>query len=292
MIIVAAVTGGGPPRARTPYQPVTPDEIVAEALAAWRAGAAIVHLHARTADGDTTTNPAVYRHLCGAIRAAGCDAILNISAGDDSGRAGHAERLAVLDGDAEMVSLGAGSFNLGGRLYDNGPDYLRALARGMRERRLTPEIEVFDAGHLARIGLLVGEGLIAPPHFVQFVTGLTGTMPPDPRLLELLVERLPPGSQWCVSAQTGDDHSLHARLLLWSFCHGGHVRTGMEDMIWLRPGEKARSNAELVAQWVETARLWGRTLASPAGARALLGIAAAEPAPHAEREDLDEDVAA
>jgi uncharacterized protein (DUF849 family) len=116
LIIVAAVTGGGPPKARTPHQPVTPGEIVAEALAAWRAGAAMLHLHARTEHGEATTDPAVYRHLCGAIRAAGCDAILNISAGDDGGRASHGQRLAVLDGGAEIVSLGSGSFNLAERL--------------------------------------------------------------------------------------------------------------------------------------------------------------------------------
>ena len=272
LIIVAAVTGGGPPRARTPYQPVTSDAILAEALACWRAGAAMIHLHARTADGETTTDPAAYRDLCKAIRAAGCDAILNISAGDDGGRASHAQRLAVLDGGAEVVSLDAGSFNLAGRLYDNNPDYLRDLARGMQQRGITPEIELFDAGHLARVELLEREGLIAPPHLVQFVTGAAGTLPPDIRLLSLLLERVPVGSPWCVSAQTGDDHALHVRLLLWAFTHGGHIRTGMEDMVWLRTGELARSNAELVTQWATTARLWGRPIAGPGEARALLGI--------------------
>ena len=272
LIIVAAVTGGGAPKACSPHQPVTPAQIVTEALASWRAGAAMIHLHARTSEGETTTDPAAYQDLCGAIRAAGCDAILNISAGDDGGRASHAQRLAVLEGGAEVVSLDAGSFNLAGRLYDNHPDYLRALALRMRERGITPEIEIFDAGHLARVALLAEEGLITPPHLVQFVTGPLGTLPPDPRLLSLLVERLPHGSPWCVSAQTGDDHGLHARLLLWAFANGGHVRTGMEDTVWLRPGELAHSNAHLVQQWAETARLWGRPLASPAQARALLGI--------------------
>ena len=278
LLITAAITGGGPPKGKSPAQPASPAEIVADAVACWRAGAAMIHLHARTESGETTSDPAAYRRLCNGIRAAGCDAVLNISAGDDGGRAGHAQRLAVADGGAEVVSLDAGSFNLGSRLYDNNPRYLRAMATRLREAGLKPEIEIFDAGHLAAVAGLVEAGLIRPPHFVQFVTGPAGTMPADIRLLDLLVEGLPPGSEWGVSAQTGDDHAAHVRLLLWAFGRGGHVRTGLEDMVWLRAGEPARSNADLVEQWIMTARIWGRPIASPAEARAMLGLpAAADP---------------
>jgi 3-keto-5-aminohexanoate cleavage enzyme len=272
LIITAALTGGGSPKARTPFQPVTHDEIVAEALAAWRAGAAMIHLHARTPSGAPTSDRSSYVRLCEAIRGEGCDAILNISAGDNGGQASHAERLALVDVGAEVVSLDAGSFNIGGRLYDNNPDYLRRLATGMRAVGVKPEIEIFDTGHISTVSRLAAEGLLSPPHFVQFVTGPSGTIPPDARILTLLLEQLPDGCEWCVSAQAGDDHGKHGRLLLWAFSNGGHVRTGMEDTIWLRPGELARSNASLVEQWVRTAELWGRPIASPAEARSLLGI--------------------
>jgi 3-keto-5-aminohexanoate cleavage enzyme len=247
----------------------------------------MIHLHARTESGETTTDPEAYRGLCAAIRSAGCDAILNISAGDDGGRASHAQRLAVLDGGAEVVSLDAGSFNLGDRLYDNHPEYLRALARGMQSRGIKPEIEVFDTGHLSRMELLAAEGLITPTFIVQFVTGPVGTLPPDLRLLSLLVDRLPQDAAWCVSAQTGDDHALHARLLLWAFTHGGHVRTGFEDTAWLRAGVRARSNAELVEQWSTTAHTWGRPIATPTQARAMLAIPEPSPGTAAVTSDVE-----
>jgi 3-keto-5-aminohexanoate cleavage enzyme len=272
LIITAALTGGGSPKARTPFQPVTHDEIVAEALAAWRAGAAMIHLHARTPSGAPTSDRSSYARLCEAIRAEGCDAILNISAGDNGGQASHAERLALVDVGAEIVSLDAGSFNIGGRLYDNNPRYLHRLAAEMRVVGVKPEIEIFDTGHISTVSRLAAEGLLSPPHFVQFVAGPPGMMPPDTRILALLLEQLPNGCEWCVSAQAGDDHGTHVRLLFWAFSNGGHVRTGMEDTIWLRPGELAVSNASLVEQWVRTAELWGRPIASPAEARRMLGI--------------------
>jgi 3-keto-5-aminohexanoate cleavage enzyme len=273
LIVTAAITGGGAPRARSCYQPVTPSELVTEALTCWRAGASIIHIHTRGEDGETTTDVGLSRKLCSAIRDQGCDAVLSLSAGDDGGKASHAQRLALAESGAEMVTLAAGSFNLGNRLYDNKPEYLREMSGRTRDLGVRPEIEVFDSGHVATVAAFQDEGLLVPPHFVQLLTGPRGTLPTDSRLLALLVERLPPDSQWSVSAQTGDDHALHARLLLWAFTNGGHVRTGMEDMVWLRPGVLAQSNGQLVEQWVKTAELWGRPIASPEDARRLLGLA-------------------
>jgi 3-keto-5-aminohexanoate cleavage enzyme len=265
---------------------VVPSEIVAEAVECWKAGASIVHIHTRGEDGETTTDVGLSRELCKAIRDAGCDAVLSLSAGDDGGKANHAQRLALAECGAEVVTMAAGSFNLGNRLYNNKPDYLRQMSGRTRELGIRPEIEIFDSGHVATVSAFQDEGLLVPPHFVQFLTGPRGTLPPDSRLLALLVERLPPGTQWSVSAQTGDDHALHVRLLLWAFANGGHVRTGMEDMVWLRPDVLAESNVQLVEQWTKTAALLGRPIASSEDARKLLGLetaARAEPKPELDK---------
>ena len=103
LIITAALTGGGPRKG--PAHPVTPGAVVADAATAWRAGAAIIHIHARTADGGTTMAPAAYRAMVEAIRADGCDALIDLSAGDDSGKADHAARLAVVKGGGDLVTL-------------------------------------------------------------------------------------------------------------------------------------------------------------------------------------------
>src|SRR5262245_21577568 len=124
LIICAAVTGGSPARSKTPHHPVTPEAIAEAAVMCWRAGAAMIHYHARLPDGTTSTDLHDYQIIADLIRGGGCDAILNFSAGDDGGRADHATRLKIAEAGCEVVSLDAGSFNIGERLYNNAPSYL------------------------------------------------------------------------------------------------------------------------------------------------------------------------
>jgi 3-keto-5-aminohexanoate cleavage enzyme len=269
LVICAAVTGGA--KAKTPHHPVTPAAVVQSALECWRAGAAMIHLHARRDDGSTTTDLAAYRALVESIRSAGCDAILNLSAGDDGGRASHAQRLAVAQAGAEVVSLDAGPINIAGRIYDNSPDYLQRMSAEMTRYRVKAAVEIFDYGHLEGLRKLAANGALQAPHFVEFVMGVPGGLPTDARLLPMLVEALPENSHWCVSCQTSDP-AVYREIMLWVFSHGGHVRTGMEDIIWAGPDRLAQSNAELVEQWTRTAAIWGRSVATPAQARAMLGL--------------------
>jgi 3-keto-5-aminohexanoate cleavage enzyme len=278
LIICAAVTGGGPAKAKTPHHPTTPTEVAAAAVSCWRAGAAMIHFHARLEDGSTTMDVNAYRNIVERIRHAGCDAILNLSAGDNGGRANHQERLEVATVGAEVVSLDAGSFNIADRIYNNSPTYLRAMAQRMKDARITPEMEVFDVGNLSEINALIAAGMITAPYSIQLVFGVPGGMPLDARLLPILIDRLPPGSEWSISCQTGDP-AIYRRFMMQAFIEDGHVRTGMEDHVFLRDGELARDNAEMVEQWVQTAAIWGRPVASPAQARALLGIHSAHLAP-------------
>jgi 3-keto-5-aminohexanoate cleavage enzyme len=272
LIICAAVTGGAPARAKTPHHPVTPQAVADDAVACWRAGAAIVHIHARLADESTSSEIAAYRDTADRIRAAGCDAILSLSAGDDGGRADHALRLRVAEAGEELVSLDLGPINLGTRLYDNRPAYLREMAKRMLELGVRPEIDVLDSGHLDSLAVLIKDGLVKPPYHVQLVFGVPGGIPLDLRLLPILVSRLPPDSEWSISCQT-NDFATFLRFQMAAFTEGGHVRTGMEDHVYVRPGELARNNAEMVEQWSATARTFGRPVATPADARRMLGIA-------------------
>ncbi len=273
LIICAAVTGGGPARSKTPHQPVTPEAVSDEAVACWRAGAAIVHIHARLADETTSSEIDAYRAIADRIRAAGCDAVLSLSAGDDGGRANHEQRLRVAEAGEELVSLDLGPINLGGRLYDNRPSYLREMAKRMLAHGVRPEIDVFDSGHLDSLALLIKEELVKPPYHVQLVFGVPGALPLDERLLPILIERLPPHSEWSISCQTSDAE-VYQRFMLYAFSHGGHVRTGVEDIVYARPGVLAQSNVELVQQWVETAAIWGRRIATADETRTMLGITA------------------
>jgi len=96
-------------------------------------------------------------------------------------------------------------------------------------------------------------------------------MPLDPRLLPILIDQLPDGSEWSISCQTSN-LDTYLRFMFQAYANDGHVRTGMEDCVYLRPSELARSNAEMVEQWVQTASIWGRPVASPDEARAIMGI--------------------
>lgn len=271
LIICAAVTGGAPARAKTPHHPVTPQAVADDAVACWRAGAAIIHIHARLPDETTSSTVEAYRDTVDRIRAAGCDAILSLSAGDDGGRADHEQRLKVADAGEEIVSLDLGPINLGMRLYDNRPSYLREMARRTLERGIKPEIDVFDSGHIDMLKALIKDGLLKPPYHVQLVFGVPGGAPLDIRLLPLFISHLPPESEWSISCQTSDFETF-LRFQMAAFVEGGHVRTGMEDHVYVRPKELARTNAEMVEQWAKTAEIWGRKVADPTEARRMLGL--------------------
>jgi 3-keto-5-aminohexanoate cleavage enzyme len=232
----------------------------------------MVHYHARLADGSTSTKLADYQVIAEMIRGQGCDVILNASAGDDGGRASHEQRLAIAEVGLEMVSLDAGSFNIGNRLYDNNPAYLREMSRRMLANNVKPEIEVFSPGHLELVCAMAEEGLLKAPHYIQFVFGMAGMLPPDARLFPSLLDLLPSGTEWAVAVPGAKSHEDFLRLHMVAFTSGGHLRTGMEDYVYLRPGELAQTNAEMVEQWVQTARIWGRPIATADEARAILGI--------------------
>ena len=271
VIITAAITGGHPPGTRGQAHPVTPSALLQDALACWRAGAAIIHIHARREDGQTTMDAAAYSALARQIRSAGCDAVIDFSAGDDGGRATHEERLAVPTAGAEIVTYSGGSFNLGSRLYDNRPEYLKALSKALIAQNARPEVEVFNSGHINSVAFLIEAGL-PPPYFYQFICGPKGMLRADPKLIALLVSYLSPGSEWSVSGQTGRDYVAHGRLLEFALSNGGHVRTGFEDTMLLRDGVPASNNLELVSQWVQAANRLGRQVATPAEARTILRL--------------------
>jgi 3-keto-5-aminohexanoate cleavage enzyme len=271
LIICAAPTGGSPAKSKTPHHPVTPKQVVDEALACWRAGAAMIHLHARLEDGSTIMEVGAYREIVDKIEAAGCDAIINLSAGDDGGKADHKMRLSIADTGVEMVSLDAGPINIGNRIYNNSIAYLEEMAGRMIKKNITPEVEIFDVGHIAAIKNLIAKNLMKPPYYLQFVFGVPGGMPLDVRMLDLCLAHAPENTEWAISAQTSDPEEYVA-LQMQAFTRGGHVRCGMEDFVYLRPNELAKSNAQSVEQWTETAKIWGRPVASPSDARKILGI--------------------
>src|SRR5512138_3624031 len=267
VIVTAAVVGAEVTRAQIPHVPYTPAEIARAAVDAWRAGAAVVHLHARWPDGRPSQEAVHFREIIDRIRGAGCDAIVQCSTGGAVGMSVD-ERLGSLVDGAEMGTLNLGTMNFGDDVFVNTrPDIVKVAAR-LRERRLVPECEIYDAGMIDTLRWLLDEGHLAAPYHVQFVLGVPGGLSASERNLRFLVDGMPERTHWSV-AGTGRFQLPMAEVALRM---GGHVRVGLEDNLFVSKGVLAKGTHELVAIAVEMARRSGREPASPDEARRLLGI--------------------
>jgi 3-keto-5-aminohexanoate cleavage enzyme len=270
LIIQCAVTGSADADAeRRPNLPVTPGQIVEEALAAWRAGATVLHLHAREDDGTPTQDRDAFALLVDGIRDAGCDAVLNLSTGTAGGRSERDDRLAPLALEPEMASFDCGTINFGDRIFEGDLPFLRRMAGAFERHGVRPELECFDTGHVGLALQLQREGLLpADPLVVQFVLGVPGTgVPATVRQVEHLRGLLPAQTRWFVAAAGAAQLPMTA----YSILAGGHVRTGLEDNLHFRRGERA-SNAQLVERVVRLAAELERPIADAATTRALLGL--------------------
>jgi 3-keto-5-aminohexanoate cleavage enzyme len=268
LIISVALTGSWTTREHSPYVPLTPAEIAEQAVASWRAGAAIAHLHVRDANGVITCDPSLYAAARERIRAAGCDIILNFSTGGGAGRTTEDERLAPVALRPEIASFDAGSTNFGDRVFENSPRFLARLAASLREHGVRPEIECFDSGMITTALRMADEGLLDQPLYFQFVLGIRGAAPATVPQLCHMVGMLPPGAPWSVCSV--GRHQLPMNIA--AIVMGGHARTGLEDNVYYARGVLAAGNAHLVARLARLGRELGRPPATPAQARALLNL--------------------
>jgi 3-keto-5-aminohexanoate cleavage enzyme len=267
LVITAAITGSVTSSDQSPNLPLSAEEIVEAAVSSWRAGAAVIHVHARTEDGTPTQALERFALLKEGIEAAGCEAVLNFSTGSAGGRATLHERLEVLDLVPEMASLDAGSINFGDeRVFENPYWWLREAAARMRAVGTIPELEVFDGGMIENGRRLIAEGLVAGPGVWQLCLGVRGGAPADLPTVAHLLQRLPEGAFWSMLGV--GRHQLPVNLV--SLAFGGHVRTGLEDNVLYHRGVPAASNAQLVERIVRLAGEAGRPVATPEQARELL----------------------
>jgi len=178
------------------------------------------------------------------------------------------ERLAPLALKPELASFDAGSINLGGGVFSNPPDFLDQAATRMLQAGVKPELEVFDLGMVMTCLALRDQGKLQDPLHFQFVLGTPWGAPATPKAFLHLLEHITEGATWStIGIGKGSLPMAMMALIM-----GGHIRVGMEDSIYLRKGVLAESNAQLVEQVVRLARDYGRDPASPAEARAMLGL--------------------
>ena len=274
LIVNAALTGMVPTKELNPATPVTPEEIAADSARVCAAGASILHLHARDEEGRPTYRRDVYAKIVSKVREHCPDAIVCVST---SGRVFKTfeERSEVLDLDGDlkpdMASLTLGSLNFPTQASINDAEMIGRLAQRMKERGITPELEIFDLGMVDYLKYLIGRGVLEPPFYANVLLGSLGTLSATPLHLATVVNELPPGTTWAATGIGRFQFPIHALAV----AMGGNVRVGLEDNLWL-DDEKMRpaSNLVLVERVTAVAAAVEREIASPAEARALIGLPA------------------
>lgn len=272
VIVTCALTGGIHGKEANPNLPEQPDEIVAQGIAAWNAGAAILHIHARNPDGSNTMSPEIYRELHERL-CAETDAIIQLTTGG-SPTLSVEERLNTVLLAPEMCSLNMGLLNFFIRgeqvFFSNHRAAIVRFAEEMRARGVKPELEVYNEAMLEEADYLIGTGLLEPPYVINCVlhTPTQGGLRGTPRNLMGMLERMPANARVNVSSMGRSQLPLTTMAL----AIGLNVRVGMEDNVYYRRGELVEHNARLVERTVRIARELERDIASPDEARAVLGL--------------------
>ena len=269
-IICVAITGSLPRKEMNPAVPITVAEQVESTQAAFEAGATICHAHVRNDDQTPSSDPDKFARLKEGLEQHCPGMIIQFSTGGRSG-AGK-ERGGMLPLHPDMASLTVGSNNFPTRVYENPPDLVDWLAAEMLAHDIKPEVEAFDLSHIHQAAAMQADGRLKSPAYVQFVMGVKNAMPADRDVFDYYirtVERLLPGSEWC-AAGIGR-HQIEVNE--WCVAAGGHARTGLEDNIRMDRETLAPSNAALVERVAEICARHDRPVATPAEARAMLGLA-------------------
>jgi uncharacterized protein (DUF849 family) len=299
LIISAALTGSATLPSQTPYLPITPDEIANAAYEAWQAGAAMVHVHARDpSNGKPSADPELYRKIVTKIKQK-CDVVVGITTGGALGL-NTEERIRVVplfEPEVSSFNLGSMNFNLfplgesiSNFKYDWEREYLdithrfpflntfadlEYFCKVMAEHGTKPECEIYDAGHLYNLAFLVKKGYLKQdPIWLQFVTGVLGGIGRGVDDVVYLVREadrlIGIGKyEWSV---IGAGYPWEYDAAAIAIMMGGHVRVGIEDNIFIKRGELAKSNAELVKKVVDLAKLMDRDIASSEDARIMLNL--------------------
>jgi Uncharacterized conserved protein len=297
LIITTAVTGAVHIPSMSDYLPITPEQIIDEAVAANAAGSAVVHIHARNPEtGEPTGSPELMQKIVTGIRQR-CDVVIGITTGGAIGMTSEERLAAVPHCKAELASCNSGSVNFCfspiadkidkpkfdweipfvkntyGVAFSNTFQGIEDYIRIMAENNTKPEFEVYDVGMISNIAYFIKKGMLKAPVYLQFVLGVMGGIPATVDNLLFLFNTankvLGEGSfLWSCAAAGKDQFDITTTAMVL----GGNVRVGMEDNLYISRGQLAKSNAEPVAKMRNIAALLGRDVATPDEARKMLGL--------------------
>jgi len=296
VIITCAVTGAIHTPSMSPHLPITPDEIAEAAIGAAKAGAAVVHLHAREPkDGRPTQDPKMFMQFLPKIKAAS-DVVINLTTGGAPTMTIEDRLQPALQLKPEVASLNMGSMNFG--LYEMIPrvkewkyDWEKPYLAGSDDRVFKNtfkdiahilqscsnndtrfEIECYDIGHLYTAAHFLDRGLVKPPLFIQSVFGIRGGIGPHPEdvlHMRRTADRLF-GDQYQWSVLGGGRNQMY--IATQSAVMGGNVRVGLEDSLWIGKGQLAKTNVDQVSKIRRILEELGLEVATPDDARKILKL--------------------
>ena len=271
LIITAALTGGIHGKEANPALPEQPDEIIRDAVDCYNAGASIVHLHARDRYGRGVGDPAIFRVINEGIRSK-CPVVIQNTTGGPGIPIN--QRILSLDASPESASLNMGSvvffYQKREVPFHNLRSEIEIFAKTMHDKKIKPELEVYNPSMFGEVEHLIETGLLEKPYYINFVMGVGGMggYPGTPENLVTMIRQLPEDAVFNVSGIGKCQLAMNTMAIL----TGGNARVGLEDNVFYSKGELAHSNAQLVERIVRLARELGREIASPDEARAILGI--------------------
>ncbi|MFY9211206.1 MAG: 3-keto-5-aminohexanoate cleavage protein [Aestuariivita sp.] len=288
VFITCAVTGSGSTQDRSPHVPRSPKQIAESAIAAAKAGAAVVHCHVRDPEtGAPSRDPKLYRELTDRVRDSDTDVVLNLTAGmggdmifgppesplplsNGTDMIGASERMVhVAECLPEICTLDCGTMNFAEADYvmTNTPGMLTAMGGMMTDLGVMPEIEAFDTGHLWYAKQLVADGVLKGPALVQLCMGVPWGAPDDLNTFMAMVNNVP--SDWTFSAFALGRHQM--AYVAAAVLAGGNVRVGLEDNLMLDRGVLAE-NWQLVERAQTLIETMGARVIGPGEVRAKLGL--------------------
>lgn len=269
VVITAALTGGVHGKEANPNLPETPAEIGRAAAAAEAAGAAIVHLHARRANGERAFSTERFQAVTDAVRERTDDVIVQHSTGGTGAPIEQRRQSLRTAPPPEMASLDMGPLNRYDHLTsENTRATIDALYDEMADRGIKPELEVFNDGHRNEVHGLLDRRDLDDPVYATLIFGSGTLTRPRPRNFLNAIDDLPDGTVF--NTLGFGPHQLPFSTM--GILFGGHVRVGLEDNVYYRRGDLAESTAQLVGRIANIAEILGREVATPTQARRILGL--------------------
>jgi uncharacterized protein (DUF849 family) len=295
VIITAALTGNIHTPSMSPYLPITPRQLIEEAVRCEQAGAAVVHVHARNPeDGKPTTDVEIYREILSGIKSK-TNLVVSPTTGGTATMTPEQRIRVVRELKPEMATFNAGSLNFAlypvvdkveefkypwekdflesteGFIFPNTFTSLKVFCQTMNEVQTKPELEVYDVGQITNLAQIIEEGYLKKPLYLQFVLGILGGIPATlDNLLFLTNTARKILGEFELSVCAAGKHQFPMGIA--NMIQGGHMRVGLEDNLYISKGTLAKSSAEQVEKAIRLARELGLDTASSDDARGILGL--------------------